>query len=86
MQPLNTAAATCDPNYNVWQVGTHHDWFPVPGLRFAVDVLYSGVESAFAGQTVARHQARCSPDRRVPRQNNGILSVAFRAQRSWGGD
>ena len=44
--------ATCDPSYSLWQVGTHHDWFPLPGLRFAVDVLYTRVESDMAGQTV----------------------------------
>ncbi len=37
-------SGACDPNYNLWQIGTHHDWFPLPGLRFAVDVLYTGVD------------------------------------------
>ena len=80
-----TFSGVCDPNYSVWQLGTHHDWFPVPGLRFAVDVLYSGVESAFAGQTVLLAKTTgARPTGSYLAQDNGILSVAFRAQRSWG--
>ena len=80
-------SGACDPNYNVWQLGTHHDWFPVPGLRFAVDVLYSGVESAFAGQNVTLTKtAGARPTGVYAVKNLGILSVAFRAQRSWGAD
>ena len=47
-----TAGAACDPSYNLWQIGTHHDWFPVPGLGFAVDVLYTNIDTAMDGQTV----------------------------------
>jgi Porin subfamily len=80
-----SANPTCDPNYSLWQVGTHHDWFPVPGLRFAVDVLYTGVESAFSGQTVSLAKASgARPTGAYLVQDHGILSVAFRAQRSWG--
>jgi hypothetical protein len=24
-------SGSCSPNYSVWQFGTHHDWWPVPG-------------------------------------------------------
>jgi hypothetical protein len=59
----------------------------VPGLRFAVDVLYSGVESAFAGQLVTLGKtAGARPTGVYSVKDLGILSVAFRAQRSWGAD
>jgi hypothetical protein len=81
-----TFSGTCDPNYGLWQIGTHHDWFPVAGLRFAVDVLYTGVESAFAGQTVTVSKAQgLRPTGAYLADDQGILSVMFRAQRSWGG-
>ena len=48
----SVGSATCDPGFKYWTVGTHHDWFPLPGLRLAVDVMYMGIESAVAGQTV----------------------------------
>ena len=75
----------CDPNYSVWQVGTHHDWFPVPGLRFAVDVMYTGVQTAFAGQTITIGKAQgARPTGAYLAKDLGIFSVGFRAQRSWG--
>jgi hypothetical protein len=76
---------SCDPNYSLWGVGTHHDWFPVPGLRFAVDVLYTGIETAFAGQTITISKATGNrPTGAYLAKDLGIVSVAFRAQRSWG--
>ena len=66
-------------------MGTHHDWFPVPGLRFAVDILYSGVDSAWSGQTVTlTTKTGARPTGAYLAQDHGILAVAFRAQRSWG--
>ena len=64
-----SAAVACDPGYSLWQIGTHHDWFPVPGLRFAVDVLYTGVE--FGIRRPDHHPRQGdgrSPDRRLYRQ------------------
>jgi hypothetical protein len=87
---VNNNGGVCDPNYGLWQIGTHHDWFPVAGLRFAVDVLYTGVDTAFEGQTITlpnggkMQGARPTGDYLAADQ--GILSVMFRAQRSWGGN
>ncbi len=84
-QPLSTAAATCDPGFKFWTVGTHHDWFPLPGLRFAVDVMYTGIESAMDGQTVSIATKQGNrPSGVYSAKNLGITSVIFRAQRSWG--
>ena len=80
-----TFNGACDPNYSLWQIGTHHDWFPVPGLRFAVDVLYTGIETAFEGQTISiANKQGARPSGNYLAKDLGILSVAFRAQRSWG--
>jgi hypothetical protein len=79
------AGVACDPGYSLWQVGTHHDWFPVPGFRLAVDVLYTGIESAFAGQTITLGKTQgARPTGVYQAKDLGIVSVAFRAQRSWG--
>src|SRR5207249_3874695 len=29
----------CDPGFNFWTLGTHTDWYPVPGFRLAVEVM-----------------------------------------------
>ena len=68
-------------------MGTHHDWFPLPGLRFAVDVMYTGIETAMDGQTVTLTTKQGNrPSGVYSSKNLGITSVIFRAQRSWGAD
>jgi hypothetical protein len=80
-----STTGVCDPSFKYWSVGTHHDWFPLPGLRFAVDVMYTKIESEADGATVglgAKVGNRPSGTYQV--RNQGITSVIFRAQRSWG--
>jgi hypothetical protein len=80
------ATVVCDPGYSLWQVGTHHDWFPVSGFRLAVDVLYTGIETAFEGQTVTLAKNGARPGGTYTAKNLGLTSVMFRAQRTWGGN
>ena len=75
----------CDPSFAYWAVGTHTDWFPVPGLRFAVDVLYTQVQSAMKGQVYIHAAQGNRPTGVYTARNLGITSVIFRAQRNWGG-
>jgi hypothetical protein len=78
-------AATCDPSFTYWSIGTHHDWFPLPGLRLAVDVMYTGIDSAVEGQAVnVNSRVGDRPTGAYTARNLGITSVIFRAQRSWG--
>jgi Porin subfamily len=84
--PFN-GSLSCDPGFKYWTVGTHHDWFPLPGLRFAVDVLYTAVESEMSGQTVTLGtKVGARPSGTYTIKDLGITSVVFRAQRSWGAD
>jgi hypothetical protein len=80
-------SGACDPNYNLWQIGTHHDWFPLPGLRFAVDVMYTAIESEMSGQTVALGtKVGNRPSGVYTIKDLGITAAIFRAQRTWGAD
>ena len=80
-----SAATACDPGFTYWTVGTHHDWFPLPGLRLAVDVMYTGIETAMDGSTVTLSKAQgARPTGVYTAKNLGITSVIFRAQRTWG--
>lgn len=80
-----TFSGVCDPNYGVYQIGTHHDWFPVAGLRFSLDLVYSAVETAFKGQTVTAGGVGSRPAGAYLAKDLGIWSIGARAQRSWGG-
>jgi hypothetical protein len=81
------AQGTCDFGFKFWTVGTHHDWFPLPGLRFAVDVMYTAIDSNMSGQTITVNRtqgARATGLYTI--KDLGITSAIFRAQRSWGAD
>jgi hypothetical protein len=81
-----SAATACDPSFKFWTVGTHHDWYPVPGLRFVVDVLHTGIETATDGATITLAKAQgARPTGNYTARNLGITSVVFRAIRAWGG-
>jgi hypothetical protein len=75
----------CNPGFAYWAVGSHTDWFPVPGLRFAVDVLYTQVNTAMKGAVSLDSSQSARPTGIYTSRNLGITSVIFRAQRNWGG-
>jgi hypothetical protein len=78
------AATTCDPSFNYWTVGSHTDWYPVPNFRLAVDVMYTGIDTAFDGQTITLSKTQgARPTGAYTAKDQGIVSVVFRAQRNW---
>jgi Porin subfamily len=78
------AVLVCDPGFKFATVGSHTDWYPVPGLRLAVDVLYTMIDSNLGGQFVSlntRQGARPTGIYLV--RNQGILTTVFRAVKDW---
>jgi hypothetical protein len=74
----------CDPGFNFWTVGAVTNWYPVAGFRLAVDVLWTQVQTAFDGQTISLAKAQgARPTGSYTAKDLGILSVTFRAQRSF---
>ncbi len=41
--------ATCNPNYNTWQIGTRTMWNPHPMLDIGVEVLYTQLNQSNSG-------------------------------------
>ena len=82
-QQINSSG-TCDPGFNFWTVGMVNNWYPVAGFRLAVDVLYTRVETGFDGQQITLTKAQgARPTGTYTAKDDGILSVVFRAQRSF---
>jgi hypothetical protein len=80
----NAAGVSCDPGFNFWTVGTHTDWFPVAGFRLGVDVQWTQIETAYAGQTLVLNTSQgARPTGLYTAKDEGILGVIFRAQRSF---
>ena len=81
------AGVACNPGFQFWTVGTHTDWFPVPGMRLAVDVLYTFINSAFDGNIITLNKTTgARPSGAYAAKSQGILSFVFRAQKTWGGE
>jgi Porin subfamily len=74
----------CDPGFNFWALGAVTNWYPVAGFRLAVDVLWTQVQTAFDGQVITLAKAQgARPTGAYTAKDLGILSVTFRAQRSF---
>lgn len=84
-QSFTVAATTvCDPGFRLWSVGAHTDWYPVPGFRLAVDVVYVNIETAFKDQQVTLTKTQgARPTGVYTAKDQGILSAVFRAQRTF---
>ena len=81
MTPLS--GQRCDPGFALWHVGSHTDWYPVRGFRLAVDVLYTGIDTAMAGFANIGTTRGNRPTGIYEVKDLGITSVMFRAQRNW---
>jgi hypothetical protein len=85
-QVTPTAGQACDPGFALYHVGFLTNWFPAPGFRLALDVLYTGVETAMEGTANIGSTRGLRPTGAYTLSNRGITSVMFRAQRNWGGN
>jgi hypothetical protein len=81
---LVSRATTCDPGFQFWTVGAVQNWYPLSGLRLAVDVMYTGIDTAMDGATVTLTSTQgARPSGAYLAKNQGIVSAVFRAQRTW---
>jgi hypothetical protein len=74
----------CNANFSVWQAGTRTQWNPVSQLDVGVDVLYSRLNTAFAGNAVgAGAFGLVSKPNLVTFADQDVWSVMFRVQRNF---
>ena len=50
--------ATCNPNYNTWQIGTRTMWNPHPMLDIGVEVLYTQLNQSNTGNVAVGQNRR----------------------------
>ena len=82
---LNTTY-TCNPDFNVAQVGARTGWTPVPGLTFSTEVLYVNLDQKFSGRTAAAvtpSAALAKPPAVYSYKDQDTVSVNFRVQRNF---
>jgi hypothetical protein len=84
---------SCSPNFSWWQVGTRTQWNPHPDLDIGVDVVYTHLNTAYAGlgnptalgvvNGVALGVNGARPAGLYTISDQDILSVMFRIQRNF---
>jgi hypothetical protein len=74
------ATGNCNPNSSWWQFGSRTQWNPHPDLDIGVDVVWTHVNTAFAGSTISTVSG-AQPQATVADQD--ILAAMFRIQRNF---
>ena len=87
----NTAAfynpgSTCNPDFNIWQVGTRTAWTPVRNLTLSAEVMYTMLDQSNAGSAVAAAAGNAGlnkPAGNYDFKDQGTVSGNFRVRRTW---
>ncbi len=89
-QKLATAGAvfsagySCNPDFNIWQVGTRTAWTPVKNLTFSGEVMYTNLDQRDSGSiTVAANPVGFKPPGAYELKDQGIWSGNLRVRRTW---
>ena len=76
----------CSPNFSFWQIGSRTIWNPVPNLDLGLEVMYSRVQTAFAGSVTTAANAALPATPASTTFNvadQAVLSAIFRVQRNF---
>jgi len=75
---------TCNPDFNIAQLGLITRWTPVTNLTFSVDVTYSHLDQNYSGTIVAPAvPAVFKPAAVYELKDQDTVSMLIRAQRNW---
>ena len=81
---LGAGVTTCNPDYNIAQVGANLRWTPVKNLTFTTEGVYTMLDQKYAGVATLPANAPLA-SRRVTYalKDQDTWTVMFRAQRNW---
>jgi hypothetical protein len=77
-----SADFSCDPNYNVYQLGTVVRWTPVKDLAFSAEIGWFGLKQSFTGAAVLTPAAP-KPNATYEYKNQDTVSLSIRIQRNF---
>ena len=82
--PLLTAGSTCNPDFNIAQVGLVTRWTPVKNLTFSADVTYTHLDQKYSGAIASPAiAATAKPAAVYELKDQDTVSMLLRAQRNW---
>jgi hypothetical protein len=73
---------SCDPNFNVFQLGVVTRWTPVKNLTFSVDLQYFSLDQNFAGTATLTPSAP-KPTALYEFKDQNALMAQVRLQKNW---
>ncbi|PWF81256.1 porin, partial [Kocuria rosea] len=74
---------SCNPDYNIGQLGLITRWTPVKNLTFSADVTYVHLDQKYAGTITTSAGAIGKPVATYELKNQDTVQMLFRAQRNW---
>jgi hypothetical protein len=75
---------SCNPDYNIAQIGTQTQWTPVKNLTFTADLIYQRLDQKYAGTiTTAAFGSVGKPLATYQLKDQDGVSLLLRAQRNW---
>ncbi|QWG16459.1 porin [Bradyrhizobium sediminis] len=81
---LGAGLTSCNPDYNIAQLGLITRWTPVKGLTFSADFTYTNIDQKYAGTTGAGASAAVAkPVAVYELKDQNTYQMLLRAQRNW---
>jgi hypothetical protein len=78
-----TSITSCNPDYNIGQIGLITRWTPVKNLTFSADFLYTNLDQKSTGTVVANSTAIGKPVAVYELRDQNTYQLLLRAQRNW---
>lgn len=78
-----SAGSTCDPDYNIAQLGFITRWTPVRNLTFSADATWIHLDQRYSGFFDAASTAIAKPATDYELKNQDTALLLLRAQRNW---
>jgi hypothetical protein len=75
---------SCNPDYNIAQIGTQTQWTPVKNLTFSADLTYTHLDQKYAGTITFPGSAGIGkPGAVYELKDQDTITLLLRAQRNW---
>jgi hypothetical protein len=77
---------SCNPDFNIWQVGSRTAWTPVRNLTFSGEIMYTMLDQSNSGSVTTTGAALIGgfkPAGTYDYKDQGILSGNLRVRRTW---
>jgi hypothetical protein len=80
---INGAAAVCNPDYNIGQIGGIIRWTPVKNLTFSADPTYTHLDQNMVGTVNAASGSVGKPAAVYELKDQDTVLLLLSAQRNW---